>query len=63
MGDTKKTRDLLGLLKDRRKFPVKVLVFASDSRPGYCGKYIYNLDKQELSSYSFRDLDKDIGFC
>lgn len=41
-GDDAEVRRLLGLLRDRRAIPVKVLSFHEDARPGYFGTFTRN---------------------
>lgn len=41
-GDASVVRSLVGLLRDRSLIPVKVLIFAEDSRPGYLGTWTRN---------------------
>ncbi|KAF8590541.1 hypothetical protein K439DRAFT_1329713 [Ramaria rubella] len=38
-GDQRAVRKLTALLRDRRKIPVKVLIFAENNRPGYLGTW------------------------
>ncbi|KAF8136408.1 chromatin assembly factor 1 subunit A-domain-containing protein [Boletus edulis] len=41
-GDPTQVRHLLSILRDRRVFPAKVLIFREDSRPGYYGTWSRN---------------------
>jgi len=41
-GDTSQVRHLLNILRDRKTFPAKVLIFHEDARPGYYGSWTKN---------------------
>ena len=41
-GDDQRVRSLLLLLRDRKKVPIKVLIFKEDARPGYFGTWTRN---------------------